>query len=64
MDLGFLPGTTVVKEYTGAAGDPIAFLVRGSLMALRRSQAEYIFVDPVASGEPDRGAQPMSGGAS
>ncbi len=64
MDLGFLPGTTVVKEYAGASGDPIAFLVRGSLMALRRSQAQHILVGTISEAGPEPAGQPIAGGAS
>jgi len=62
MDLGFLPGTTVVKEFTSASGDPLAFKVRGSLMALRQSQAEQILVAPLAAGGPESGDAPTNGG--
>ena len=45
MDLGFLPGTEIELEYTSASGDPLAFRVRGTLIALRQSQAEQILVE-------------------
>jgi Fe2+ transport system protein FeoA len=61
MDLGFLPGTAVVKEFASAAGDPIAFQVRGSLMALRRAQAEHILVEPAAAGDPEPQTTPADG---
>ncbi len=64
MDLGFLPGTRVVKEYAGSSGDPIAFLVRGTLMALRRIQAENISVEPEPAEDATPTAQPAPGGAS
>jgi len=63
MDLGFLPGTTIVKEFASASGDPIAFQVRGSLMALRRSQAEQIFVESAATEATESPAPPAKGGA-
>jgi DtxR family Mn-dependent transcriptional regulator len=62
MDLGFLPGTTIVKEFAGASGDPIAFQVRGSLMALRRAQAEQILVEPAPTGGADPLTKPAAGG--
>lgn len=51
MDLGFLPGTEVVKEFASAAGDPIAIQVRGTLIALRRDQAANIIVDTITGAE-------------
>jgi DtxR family Mn-dependent transcriptional regulator len=44
LDLGFLTGTAVVAEMAGAGGDPIAYRVRGALVALRHSQAVQIYV--------------------
>jgi DtxR family transcriptional regulator, Mn-dependent transcriptional regulator len=46
MDLGILPGTAIQVEYPGPAGDPIAYRIRGALIALRREQAVHIFVEP------------------
>jgi DtxR family Mn-dependent transcriptional regulator len=44
MDLGVVPGTTIVPELPSVGGDPVAYRVRGSLIALRRSQAQQIYV--------------------
>ena len=30
-----------------AAGDPVAYLIRGALIALRRGQAEWVLIDRV-----------------
>ena len=30
-----------------AAGDPVAYLIRGALIALRRGQAEWVLVERV-----------------
>jgi DtxR family Mn-dependent transcriptional regulator len=46
MDLGLLPGTSIEVEMASAGGDPIAYRVRGALIALRKSQAELISVCP------------------
>jgi DtxR family Mn-dependent transcriptional regulator len=48
MDLGLLPGTTIEVEMESAGGDPIAYRLRGALIALRKSQAELISVCPDA----------------
>lgn len=48
MDLGILPGTIVEVEMTSPSGDPTAYKVRGSTIALRREQAGHIHVEPLA----------------
>ncbi|NPC97790.1 FeoA family protein [Nocardioides sp. zg-DK7169] len=45
MDLGVLPGAEVVAEGTSPLGDPTAYLVRGTVIALRRVQARRIHVE-------------------
>jgi DtxR family Mn-dependent transcriptional regulator len=45
LDLGLVPGTVVEAELESAGGDPIAFRIRGALIALRRDQAQWILVD-------------------
>lgn len=49
LDLGFVPGTLVEVEMVSPAGDPTAYRVRGSVVALRREQANLI---RVSSREP------------
>jgi DtxR family Mn-dependent transcriptional regulator len=44
MDLGFLPGTVVEAKLKGSHDDPIAYGIRGSLIALRKEQANLIEV--------------------
>ena len=45
FDLGLIPGTVVLCQYTAPSGSPAAFLVRGTLLALRRRDAENIVVE-------------------
>lgn len=45
MDLGILPGTTITAEMRSPLGDPTAYRVRGSLVALRREQAQDIHIE-------------------
>lgn len=45
LDLGVVPGTLVTAEFASPGGDPIAYRIRGALIALRRVQAELIQVD-------------------
>jgi len=46
MDLGIVPGTSIAAEMSSPAGDPVAYRVRGSLVALRREQAAQIQITP------------------
>lgn len=45
LDLGVVPGTVVRAEFTSPGGDPIAYRIRGALIALRHAQAQLIQVD-------------------
>jgi Fe2+ transport system protein FeoA len=44
--LGLVPGTTVRLERRAPLGDPIEVAVRGSRLAMRRSEARHIKVLP------------------
>lgn len=50
LDLGLVPGTVVRAELASPGGDPTGYLVRGAVIALRRSQAELIRVEPMEYG--------------
>jgi DtxR family Mn-dependent transcriptional regulator len=45
MDLGILPGTIIGAEMVSAGGDPVAYRIRGALIALRKDQAELIRIN-------------------
>jgi ferrous iron transport protein A len=45
MDLGLVPGTAVRVHMSSPLGDPTAYEVRGSLIALRRSQARSVRIE-------------------
>lgn len=47
LDLGLTPGTTIYPELGNFFGDPRAYRVRGTLIALRKDQASQIWVKPV-----------------
>lgn len=49
MDLGIVPGTTITAELSSVTGNPMAYQVRGTLVALRKEQAEQIVVSPVTA---------------
>jgi len=44
LDLGLTPGAAVIAEYQSFLGDPMAYRVRGSLIALRRDQAAHVLI--------------------
>jgi len=47
LDLGLTPGTMIYPELGNFFGDPRAYRVRGTLIALRKDQAAQIWVKPV-----------------
>lgn len=48
LDLGVVPGTAITVEMRSAGGDPIAYRIRGALIALRKHQAEWIEIEEAA----------------
>jgi DtxR family Mn-dependent transcriptional regulator len=44
LDLGLVPGTRVQVELEGAFKDPVAYRIRGALIALRRQQTDMVCV--------------------
>lgn len=52
LDLGITPGTTIQVEARSPLGDPTAYRVRDTVIALRREQAQHISVTLVT--ERDR----------
>jgi DtxR family Mn-dependent transcriptional regulator len=51
LDLGVVRGTTIEAAFASAAGDPVAYRVRGALLALRSEQASWIRVEPLDAQE-------------
>lgn len=49
LDLGVLPGTEITAELRSPSGDPVAFRIRGALIALRRPQAQGVLIRPLAA---------------
>jgi DtxR family Mn-dependent transcriptional regulator len=49
MDLGFTEGAIVKPFLRTFAGDPRAYQIRGTLVALRRDQASQVLVSPVTA---------------
>jgi DtxR family Mn-dependent transcriptional regulator len=51
LDLGVVRGTEITPELVAAAGDPVAYRIRGALIALRREQASWVGIERI---QPDR----------
>ncbi len=47
FDLGLLPGTQIKALYLACGGDPVAYAVRGTVLALRRSTACKVTIQPL-----------------
>jgi DtxR family transcriptional regulator, Mn-dependent transcriptional regulator len=47
LDLGLTPGTLIFPELQNFFGEPRAYRIRGTLIALRKDQASQIWVKPV-----------------
>jgi len=46
LDLGFVPGTVIEVEMISPTGEPTAYVVRGTVIALHREQARLVLVKP------------------
>ena len=44
MDLGVVPDTVIEAEMRSPSGDPTAYRIRGAIIALRREQADQIYI--------------------
>lgn len=51
LDLGVVRGTRIRAMMASAAGDPVAYEIRGAAIALRRQQAEWIHVRLIDTAE-------------
>ena len=45
LDLGFTPGEEVIVTHVAPLGDPLVIRVRGALLALRKREAAWIFIE-------------------
>lgn len=47
MDIGLIEGTEIECVGKSPAGDPIAYRIRGAVIALRREDSAKILINPV-----------------
>ncbi len=50
LDFGFVPGTKIVPRLISLGGDPVAYEIRSTTVALRKQQAEQVFVTEIENG--------------
>ncbi len=51
LDLGFVAGTVIAVEMISPSGEPTAYRVRNTLIALHREQAKLVMVEPATEGD-------------
>ena len=47
LSLGLTPGTEILVQHVAPLGDPVAILVRGFRLSLRRAEAAAIELEPL-----------------
>jgi Fe2+ transport system protein FeoA len=62
MDLGFTPGARLEPALRTFAGDPRAYRVRGTIVALRQEQASQVLVRPLSEAAHTRAPQAQGAG--
>lgn len=50
LDLGLINGTVVKTLRKSPLGDPIAYEIRGAVIALRKEESDYIYVEKIDEG--------------
>ncbi len=44
LDFGIVPGTKITNELQSIGKDPVAYKIKGTLIALRKDQSDYIYI--------------------
>lgn len=47
LDLGVVPNTKIEALYKSPSGDPIAYFIRGAVIALRNEDAQKIYISSI-----------------
>ena len=47
LDLGVIPGTIIESLQANPSGDPIAYLIKGAVIALRSEVASMVLVEKI-----------------
>ena len=51
MDMGVVPGTRISAAFRSASGDPVAYRILGATLAIRKAQADHIYIQKIAPSE-------------
>lgn len=44
LDLGIIPNTSITPIFKSTGGDPVAYEIRNTILAIRNQDAQHIFV--------------------
>ncbi|MCM1148586.1 MAG: ferrous iron transport protein A [Butyricicoccus sp.] len=47
LDMGFSPGSPVRALFRSCSGDPVAYLIHDTVIALRREDSQTILIEPL-----------------
>lgn len=47
LDLGIVPNTNIEALYKSPSGDPVAYFIRGAVIALRSEDAKKILINKI-----------------
>ncbi|MEZ4810055.1 MAG: metal-dependent transcriptional regulator [Allomuricauda sp.] len=56
MDFGIVPGNTITAELESASRDPVGYRILGTTIAIRKDQANLIFINKVKANHNERSA--------
>ena len=46
LDIGLTPGASITRLYAAPSGDPVAYQIRGAVIALRHKDAAHVRLVP------------------
>ncbi|MFW5976635.1 MAG: FeoA family protein [Bacillota bacterium] len=55
LDLGLIPGTKIKAIRKSPSGDPTAYLIRGSILALRKEETDLVLVKKIKNNNNKEG---------
>lgn len=56
MDFGIVPGNTITAELESASGNPVGYRILGTTIAIRKNQANLIFINNVKKNRHEQSA--------
>lgn len=52
LDMGFTPGSTVRALFRSCSGEPVAYLIHDTVIALRKEDAQSVLVEAESGSQP------------